>query len=240
MLMRYFGGKQRIAHRLAAVLTPLAIQRGNYVEPFVGGAAVISHVSAPVRIASDSNLALITMWSALAAGWSPPEDVSEATYASIKTAADPKDPLTAFIGFGVSFAGKWFGGYARGGAGRNYAANAASSLRRKMRGLEGVRWIAGDYRVCPTPPGAVIYCDPPYAGTTQYGAVAPFLWSEFWAWCLAKHDAGNAVFVSEYAAPETFRAILTIPVKTDIRTKANGKEQRLEKLFVPNKGSSYG
>ena len=177
--MQYFGGKQRIASRLAAVLTPLAIQRGVYVEPFVGGAAVMSAVSAPVRIASDSNVALISMWTALAAGWSPPEDISEATYASVKAAADIHDPLTAFVGFGVSFAGKWFGGYARdggdyikarGGEGRNYAAAAASSLRKKMRGLEGVQWIAGDYRSCPTPHGAVIYCDPPYAGTTQYSA----------------------------------------------------------------------
>ena len=237
--MQYFGGKQRIASRLAAVLTPLAIQRGVYVEPFVGGAAVMSAVSAPVRIASDSNVALISMWTALAAGWSPPEDISEATYASVKAAADIHDPLTAFVGFGVSFAGKWFGGYARGGEGRNYAANAASSLRKKMRGLEGVQWIAGDYRSCPIPSGAVIYCDPPYAGTTQYGAVAPFSWSEFWAWCLAKHEAGNAIFVSEYAAPETFRATLTISTKTDIRTSANGKEQRLEKLFVP-RNSIYG
>ena len=237
--MRYFGGKQRISSRLAEILIPLAAQRGTYVEPFVGGAAVMSVVPAPVRIASDSNVALITMWAALASGWRPPEYVSEAAYADIKAAADPEDPLTAFVGFGVSFAGKWFGGYARGGVGRNYAANAASSLRKKMRGLEGVWWKAGDYRDCPTPRHAVIYCDPPYAGTTQYGAVAPFSWPEFWAWCLAKHAAGNAVFVSEYAAPETFRAVLTIPVKTDIRTTANGKEPRLEKLFVHN-GSSYG
>jgi DNA adenine methylase len=239
MLMRYFGGKQRIASRLAELLIPVAAQRGTYVEPFVGGAAVMSVVAAPVRIASDSNAALITMWEALAAGWSPPENVSEATYAAVKIAADPEDPLTAFVGFGLSFAGKYFGGYARGGAGRNYASNAASSLRKKMRGLEGVQWKMGDYRECPTPRGAVIYCDPPYAGTTQYGAVPPFSWPEFWDWCLIKHKAGHAVFVSEYDAPETFREALVIPTKTDIRTKANGKEPRLEKLFVP-KGSGNG
>jgi len=235
--MQYFGGKQRIAAQLAAVMSPHCAT--GYVEPFVGGAAVLSRVVAPVRIAGDANMALITMWEALARGWVPPEYVSEATYAAVKAAADPRDPMTAFVGFGVSFAGKWFGGYARGDEKRNYAANAASSLRRKLRGLAGVRWVHGDYRDCPTPPGAVIYCDPPYAGTTQYGAVDAFSWGSFWEWCLEKHAAGHPVFVSEYQSLPSFRTAVVIDTKTDIRTAANGKESRRECLFVPQ-DADYG
>jgi DNA adenine methylase len=237
--MQYFGGKQRIAAKLAAFMRPYVASRGGYVEPFVGGAAMLAAQTAPVRIGGDANVALITMWQALADGWVPPERITEEEYSDASRRRNPSDPLTAFIGFGSSFAGKWFGGYARGGENRNYAANAASSLRKKARGLDGVRWYAGDYQTCPTPSRAVIYCDPPYAGTTQYGAVGAFNWDDFWGWCLIKHAEGHAVFVSEYAAPASFRVAFEIPTKTDIRTAANGKQLRIERLFVPA-GAYYG
>jgi DNA adenine methylase len=107
-----------------------------------------------------------------------------------------------------------------------------------MQYLVDVQWENEDYRDLSYPADSVIYCDPPYTGTTQYGAVGAFNSVEFWDWCLKKHDQGYAIFVSEYTAPDTFEAILTIPTRTNIRTKANGREARLEKLFVP-KGSKY-
>jgi DNA adenine methylase len=231
--MQYFGGKQRTAAKLAAFMHPYVAHRGAYIEPFVGGAAMMAAQPAPVRVGGDANVALITMWRALADGWTPPQHITEDEYANVKRRQDPSDPLTAFVGFGASFAGKWFGGYARGGEGRNYAANAASSLQKKAHGLRGVRWHSGDYRTCPLPSRAVIYCDPPYAGTTQYGAVGAFSWIDFWAWCLIKHAEGFAVFVSEYAAPPSFRIAYEVATKTDIRTNAAGKEPRIERLFVP-------
>lgn len=231
--MRYFGGKQRTAAKLADFMRPCVVERGAYVEPFVGGAAMMAAQPAPTRIGGDANEALINMWVALAHGWVPPQCVTEEEYADANRRRDPSDPLTAFIGFGTSFAGKWFGGYARGGEGRNYAANAASSLRKKARGLAGVRWHFGDYRTCPLVPRAVIYCDPPYFGTTQYGAVGAFSWGDFWGWCLTKHAEGFAVFVSEYTAPPSFRVAFEVSTKTDIRTNAAGKEPRTERLFVP-------
>ncbi len=237
-LLQYFGGKQRIARRLAAHMAPAVARRGVYWEPFVGAASVLAATTAARRLASDSNSALINMWRALAAGWEPPGEVTEDTYKAVRLALNPDDPMTAFVGFGTSFAGKWFGGYARGGVG-NYAATAVSSLRRKMKTLQGVEWASGDYREIEPPVGAVIYCDPPYQGTTQYSAVAPFSWDAFWAWCLERHAAGNIVFISEYAAPSDFVPSLEITTKTAIRTAVAGKEIRLERLFVP-KGSDYG
>lgn len=230
--MQYFGGKHRIAKRLVDYMTPGVLERGIYVEPFVGGASVMSLMSAPVRIASDANVALVTMWRALAVGWTPPTAISEEDYARVKSTCDPLDPLTAFVGIGLSFSGKWFGGFARDGTSRNYAANAETSLRRKNAGLRGVEWHAGDYRDCPMPSGAVIYCDPPYAGTTQYDGVGKFVTSEFWDWCLSKSEDGHIVFVSEYDAPEEFEPVLSIHTKTDVRTKF-GKARRVEKLFMP-------
>ena len=197
-------------------------------------------IDAPCKIGSDANEALINMWTALGAGWRPPEQVSEADYRRVKDAADYSNPLTAFVGFGCSFAGKWFGGYARGGTDdRNYAANAASSLRKKLRGMLGVGWRCGDYRALSYSTDSVIYCDPPYQGATQYGgAPDPFDWHSFWQFCRDKANAGHAVFVSEYQAPPDFHAILEINTKLSIRAADGSQPPRIERLFVPV-GTTY-
>lgn len=227
--MQYFGGKQRISGKLLNVIQPYVDTYGGiYWEPFVGGASVLCKVKGVERRASDINEALITMWKALQNGWNPPDFVSEALYTEISAKRSPEDPLTAFVGFGCSFAGKWFGGYARGDAGRNYAANAKRSLEKKMRGLEGVDFLHGDYREFEFGSG-VIYCDPPYKGTTQYAA-PPFVWRAFWSWCRERAKGGATILVSEYAAPEDIKEILSIETKTDIRTK-QGHEKRAERLF---------
>lgn len=228
MLMQYFGGKHRIAGAIAKAMEPIG---SHYVEPFVGGASVLCRISAPTRFASDSNSALIAMWRALQAGWEPPVCVSEDEYATAKELPDT-DPLKAFIGFGCSFAGKWFGGYARGATGRNYASGARNGLLKKIGALENVCFLPGDYSLADYRPGATVYCDPPYAGTTQYGAVEAFDWAKFWKTMSFLADRGMRVFVSEYAAPSNWFPILELDVKTDIRTKANGKETRREKLFT--------
>ena len=232
--MQYFGGKTRIAPKLAGFIQPFISDA--YVEPFIGSAAMMVRISAPIRIGSDVNAALISMWRALAAGWIPPENISEAEYAAIRAKADSSDPLTAFAGVGCSFSGKWFGGYARNKRGDNYAAACAHSLLKKMTMLKGVDWRCGDYRQIEYPPGAVIYCDPPYQGTTGYvGAGGEFNWPLFWSFCREKAKLGHKVFISEYSAPSDFVACLTIETNLEIRNSANERMVRVEKLYTPNR-----
>jgi DNA adenine methylase len=144
--MHYFGGKYRIADKIADFINPLFKPNQYYVEPFVGGASILTKITNPLRIASDANETLITMWKALANGWTPPNFVSENEYAEIKEKNDKNDPLTAFVGFGCSYSGKWFGGYARDDTTRNYAMNAANSLYKKNKCLVNVEWQCGDYK----------------------------------------------------------------------------------------------
>jgi DNA adenine methylase len=232
LVMQYFGGKTRIAPKLAGFMQPFV--SGAYVEPFVGSAAVMVKISAPVRIGSDINGALITMWRALAAGWQPPENVSEAEYVAVRAKGDPSDPLTAFVGIGCSFSGKWFGGYARNTRCDNYAIAAAHSLTKKIPKLQGVNWLCSDYRQIDYPPESVIYCDPPYQGTTGYaGAGNDFNGSFFWNFCREKSKSGHRVFISEYAAPDDFKVCLTIETNLEIRNSSNKRMPRIEKLFTP-------
>ena len=54
------------------------------------------------------------------------------SYDYIRTHKDEDHVLTGFVGFGCSFGGKWFGGYARNAGGTNYAAQSKRSLLKDM------------------------------------------------------------------------------------------------------------
>ena len=124
--MRYLGGKSRIRKQVSSYLESIRKPDQIYFEPFVGGAWVLQEMTGK-RIASDGNFALIEMYKALQKGWIPPESITKEQYAEYKAKQDPSDPMTAFVGIGCSFAGKWFGGFAFS-EGRNYCKNAKNSL----------------------------------------------------------------------------------------------------------------
>ena len=67
-------------------------------------------------------------------------------YQYIKNNPDEKPYLTGFVGFGCSFAGKWFGGYAKDNTGRNFCLNAYNSIMRKMDGFKDTQFECKDYR----------------------------------------------------------------------------------------------
>lgn len=221
--MRYMGGKARVAKSLAAYLET---QREGlpYFEPFVGAGWVLAALTGS-RSASDVCPDLIALYQALQTGWEPPAQLSEPEYQALRHA--PPSALRAFAGFGCAFAGKWFGGYARSGD-RNYASNARNSLLAKAPKLEGVEFSVSDYRDH-LPFGKLIYCDPPYSGTTGYLAAGAFDWTVFWQ--VMRHwSEHNRVFVSEYSAPDDFECVWAAETKTDMHTNA-GKAPRVERLF---------
>lgn len=223
--MRYLGGKFRIRKQVSSILKDFRKPGQPYVEPFVGGASILSMMDGE-RTASDLNPHLICMYEQLQLGWIPPDHVSEDTYNYYREFKPDNDPMTAFCGIGCSFGGKWFGGYARSGS-RNYALNAANSLNRLRPLIKDVFFTSRGYREI-NPKNCLIYCDPPYKGTTAlYGG--PFNHDIFWGtmriWSLS-----NDVLISEYVAPDDFECVLEIPTKTDMRVDG-GKETRIEKVF---------
>ena len=237
--MQYLGAKKTIAAELAAVLETLRpTADALFADLFCGSAAVAAAMSGP-RILNDACPALINMYNAYQAGtWRPPSELSEADYKAIRTAMNSEDPLTAFAAFGCSYSGKWFGGYARDKnpeTRRNFAATAGRSLKKIMDRLEGATFTCHDYRlwslkvfgtICP-PPGILIYCDPPYKGTTTYGGMAPFDTDAFWAFVRMWRAMGCTVVVSEYEAPADWREVWTRPVR-----KSRFAGVRVERMFV--------
>ncbi len=224
--MRYLGGKARIASQVADLINSEIVANGitQYVEPFVGAGWVLDKVVCIHKEASDANKDLILLWKALQAGWVPPDHVSKEEYDAQKE-AEPS-ALRAFVGFGCSFSGKWFGGYAKDNSGRNYAGNAQRSLLKKLKNIDGVTFEHKRYTEVAAS-GALIYCDPPYAGTTGYSSVGEFDTPSFWNWVRATAK-DNLVLVSEYSAPEDFECVLEIATKTDMK---GANMDRVEKIF---------
>lgn len=146
------------------------------------------------RYASDLHYQLIQMYKAVQGGWVAPTDVSEQQYQEAKNGNVPAH-LRAFIGFGCSWGGKWFDGYARSKS-QNYADEGS----RRLQGLNltGVTFLCGPYTMW-KPKGMLIYCDPPYQGRTKYNHVHfdhDLFWYTMCAW-----SRNNSVFVSEVSCP---------------------------------------
>lgn len=224
--MRYFGGKARIGKELAEFINQLHPDLGLYVEPFGGGCSVAEHIKAKKRVVADRHPDLILMWQALQGGWLPPTSVSEDEYKLAKDAES--SALRGFIGFGCSNSGKWFGGYARDSTGRNYAQNAHNGVLKKIGNMQDVEFRNLDYRDVPAE-SAVVYCDPPYSGTTGF-SVGKFNTVAFWEWVRLMSKT-NTVYISEYSAPDDFETVWEKSVKTDMKDSHKEKIPRVEKLF---------
>ena len=244
--MRYMGSKARYAKAILAAISKNCnlADYENWVEPFVGGAHMIAVVTSMVRWGSDINPYLICMFKATQNGWEPSDHYSEEAYqlakgatklafnSSLNTAAE-----IGFIGIGCSYAGKWFGGYARGGNtsdGRpvNYAKQSKNSLLRQKPLIQDVVFSEGHYEnMCIPKNQSIIYCDPPYACTTKYSFGGRFENDKFWDWCNEMSQSGHKIFISEYQAPKGWQCIWENPVTSSL-TKDTGSKTATERLFT--------
>lgn len=204
--MRYQGGKSKIAKHISALINEIDLDR--YYEPFVGGASVLELVEKKHRYASDNCPDLIAMWRAIQYGWKPPSDVSRDEYQKLRARFCPEGlPLRGFVGYGCSWGAKFFGGYASG-EGRNFADESARSIERTKPLIKDVVFDCHDYArgigIGAEP--MVIYCDPPYEGTTGYSG-RMFEHDLFWAWCDVMVQRGHKVLVSELQAPDDWEIV---------------------------------
>lgn len=229
--MHYQGGKSRIAREIAEILSALA-GGGSFVSLFCGSCAVEAKVKGFERmILNDKHKYLIALLRAVQNGYNPPDVITEADYAAVKANKDADPALTGFVGFGCSFGGKFFGGYARNARGANYAAQSKRSLLEDMAKLKTAEFICGDYRKTPIPPRSVIYADPPYQGTAGY-STGKFDNAAFWAYMRELAACGHTVLISEMQAPPDFTSVWEHPVLRSIACNKNNKLTATERLFT--------
>ena len=228
--MRYQGGKSRIATPLAQILN--ATGGACFVSLFCGSCSVESKVTGYDRIIlNDKHKYLIAMLRGVQAGYELPETITEEQYQTIRANKDADPVLTGFVGFGCSFGGKWFGGYARNKGGTNYAAQSKRSLLKDMATLGGAEIFCGDYKQVPIPPGAVVYADPPYDNTTGYNN-EKFNSTEFWQAMRLLADTGHTVYISEQTAPPDFVCVWEKPFTRTLDRNKGNQFKVTEKLFT--------
>lgn len=223
--MQYLGGKYYTRKAIGSYLASIR-QGRDYIEPFVGAAWILSEIQGGVRIASDQSLDLILLWQGIQNGWDPPSDLSKEQYENLRK--ESPSALRAFAGFGCSYSGKWFGGYAKPNSKNpNYARNTRNSLLRKKELIKNVTFLHCCFSEYDSSiEDSLIYCDPPYYNTTGYQF--SFDTHKFWEWARLM-SRKNKVIVSEYQAPSDFECVLEINTKTALK---GSDTSRVEKLFT--------
>jgi len=241
--MKYLGGKQRLGKHLSPVLHDLIIQYNlanetkleYYLEPFCGSLGVLKNMTdleMPIY-ASDFHPDLIALWKAVQEdSLIFPESVSEEEYNNAKMLESPS-ALKAFIGFGMSFGGRFFACYSDkhiGNSKANFCKEMRNSLNAKRPLITNVNFSCKDYKEW-KPVNAIIYCDPPYKshrdlvryrkGTKKYDK---FDTDEFWN-VMREWSKNNLVLISEMVAPEDFEVVWS---KSCRRSAGIAKDQNCE------------
>lgn len=239
--MKYMGSKNRLAKYLLPIILKDRGLRQYYVEPFVGGANLIDKVHGR-RLGSDINPFLIACLEMLQSDLSKlpksKKETDEYTYKEMKEKSKlpieqiTKDELAiiGYYGFALSYGGKWFGGWRRDKIGkRDYVEEAYKNAVRQSTTLKNIVFETMDYVTCEIPNNSIIYCDPPYRGTTSYKN--NFDHNLFWDWCRKQRIKGNIIFISEYFAPSDFKCVWEKEIVSSL-TKETGSKTGIEKLFT--------
>jgi len=227
--MRYMGSKNRIAKEIIPIMLN---ERGSrtWVEPFVGGGNMIDKVNGD-RIGSDINSYVIEALLAIrdSASELPKNnhEFTEEDYKQLRISNDYK--FKGYAGFAFSYAGKWLSGWRRDRVGkRDYVREAYLNAVKQSPLLKGVSLVNESYLNLELPNNSLIYCDPPYEGTTSYKDA--FNHVEFWQWCRDKAAEGHVVVVSEYNAPSDFECVWSKEIVSSL-TQDTGSKRSVEKLF---------
>ncbi len=229
--MQYQGGKSRIAKRIANIIDSCSTG-GCFVSLFCGTCSIESKLSVSFgkMILNDKHKYLIDLLVGVQNGYELPEFISEEQYKYIRKHKDEDNILTGFVGFGCSFGGKWFGGYARNKTNTNYALQSKKSLLKDMSTLQATCFTCQDYKDVKLPEGCVIYADPPYNNTTGYGN-EKFDSSEFWEYA-REASKEHLMFISEQEAPDDFVVIWECPFTRTLDKNKQNQFKVTEKLFI--------
>lgn len=251
--MVYMGSKARIVKDIKPYIQDCINDNKieTYIEPFVGGANVISEIECKRRVGGDLSTPLITLLSAIRDDPTlsfAPKSVDFEFYKQIRAeyfhpTGKYSDAYIAATGFFASYAGRFFdGGFARSGANdkrkRDHYRERFNNAQKNAPKLKGIEFLNEHYvhTVGENTSGAFIYCDPPYANTKQYGYFPQkFDYELFYDW-LEVVGENNFVLVSEYYMPENFCLIWKKPLAVSLKQGRAQADYKTECLFTPQGG----
>ncbi len=234
--MRYQGGKSRIAKYISGMIGGAGQCNTTLVSLFCGGCSVEASAAQYFDrlICNDNHKYLIALLNGVKSGYELPDYVSEEMYQYVRKHKDDDPVLAGFVGFGCSFGGRFFQGYARGKNAdtteRNYALQSKKSLLKYNSMMQNAEYVCMDYRNVILPDGCIVYCDPPYEGTKGYEN-RKFDNSAFWDY-MSEISKDHLVYISELNAPDDFVSIWQKPITRTLDVNKNNYFKSLEQLFV--------
>lgn len=196
---------------------------------------MIEHIKCDNKYGYDNNEYLIEFWKQIQNGWNPLKNVvmSKELYSEVKDNNKDKFPkhIVALCGLCATYNAKWFGGYAgivhtKIDTYRNYYDEAVRNVLKQRNSIIDVIYGCKSYENILIK-NSLIYCDPPYEGTTKYKD--NFNHKIYWDW-VRKMSKDNIVLCSEYNAPEDFECIWKKELTTTL-DKAS-RSRVVEKLFI--------
>ena len=230
----YPGGKARGASHILRVLNDPMFDGFHYLEPMCGMCHVLRRVENKASYtASDRSGLLIHLLRSVQEGCTIPH-ITRQRYGELK--AETEITLErAVAAHAYSYNGKFFSGYTHTYTRRDGRIDdmARSRVNYYKKLAANETFMQADIRFCEytelTPTGAVLYADPPYRGTTQYGD-SKFNTDRFWS-VAREWSYQNYVFVSEYSAPTDW---ISIGSSQKYCSLAGGDHQtaRTERLFI--------
>ena len=244
-MVRYHGGKQLVGKEFSEIIYMISIiwekktkrKLVGYCEPFCGMCGIYKHIPEKFTnvnfkfFAGDKHKSLIMMWMELQNGWIPPKIINKKKFNTLKH-SNIESSERAFIGFGSSFGGQYFQGYAYKESPKNIT-NIGEKLIEQSQKLKQVVFICGEYEIFSHIKNFIIYCDPPYnCNTTRYskkGYHEEFNHDEFYKWCNFM-SRNNLVLISEYSSPKGINSIKIFESKKS--NTINGKLMPSEKLYM--------
>jgi DNA adenine methylase len=235
--MKYMGSKNRIANEIIPIMLKYRTNNNTWVEPFVGGGNMIDKIDGD-RIGSDINPYVISALISIRDNISDlPKNNTEFTEADYKLLRKNDDyKYKGYAGFAFSYGGKWLGGWSRTDKSnvkqRDYVNESYRNALNQSIKLQNVKLIICSYLDLIIPNNSIIYCDPPYEGTTKYKNKFDHI--QFWEWCRQKSKEGHTVFVSEYNASDDFECIWQKEIVSSL-TQDTGSKKAIEKLFIYKK-----
>lgn len=225
----------------------------GYMEPFCGSLGVLKNmtdIESKNIVANDYHADLIEMWNEVQAGvFEYPSSISEKEYLEAKQMKSPS-AYKAFVGFGMSFGGRYFGAYSQkylNGKKEDFCKEMVNSLTRTAPKIQSVKFTNKDYREL-KPKNMLVYCDPPYAYSKypikyrrDVKKYDEFDNAEFWD-VVRDWSKINVVLVSEMTAPEDFVEVWNLEryrsAAQSSKTRFSAKSEKpsathnMEKLFA--------
>ena len=211
--MIFMGSKNRISKYIVPILQEYIDKNNieNYIEPFMGGCNIIDKIKCKNRTGYDISLPLVELFKKLQNDYhNIPDTISEEEYIKVKNnKLDYEDWYLGFVGFMGSFGARYFKGYARHNRydkTEQIQKGSIKNFKKQYDSLKDCKFINDTYLNIRNISDSLIYCDPPYKGTTFYSKTPPINYEEYYNW-VRELSKNNIVICSEYNMPDDFICI---------------------------------